>query len=153
MLEPIDESELNLKSKFLAGEVVKSEKPENVMSSKSGSEINLASEAVPSPEVREQKEGQMERDSAYDKILAKVKNSSTVIHNDVSSDARIANDELDYENKIINLVGLAQLKGVAHAVKVAQHMEDNYLLDELHDRLLAQELHDALVKKGMITEI
>jgi hypothetical protein len=48
---------------------------------------------------------------------------------------------------------LAEAKGVVHAVKVAQHLEDNYLLDELHDRLLATDLHDALVKKGMITEV
>jgi hypothetical protein len=72
---------------------------------------------------------------------------------DVSVDAKIASDEVDYENKIIKLVEMAEAKGVVHAVKVAQHLEDNYLLDELHDRLLAVDLHDALVKKGMISEV
>jgi len=87
------------------------------------------------------------------KILAKVKNPATTTKNDVSADAKTTNEETDYENKIIKLVELAEAKGVVHAVKVAQHLEDNYLLDELHDRLLATDLHDALVKKGMITEV
>jgi hypothetical protein len=40
-----------------------------------------------------------------------------------------------------------------HAVKVARHLEDDYVLDTFHDKLLADELHDALLKKGLIEEI
>jgi hypothetical protein len=141
MLEPIEEGDLNLKSKFR--EVV-------------GENPNLPkteTENLPTAENLEMKEGDVEKENAYAKILAKVKNPATTTRNDVSADAKTTNEETDYENKIIKLVELAEAKGVVHAVKVAQHLEDNYLLDELHDRLLATDLHDALVKKGMITEV
>jgi hypothetical protein len=152
MLEPIEESDLDLKSKFTKGGVPKAEKVESENAPKSNLEVKLAPEIVPSPEAAERKEGQMEKEEAYNKILAKVKSPSAVLHDDVSTDAKTAGDETDYENKIIKLVEIAETKGVVHAVKVARHLEDNYLLDELHDRLLATDLHDALVKKGMITE-
>ena len=153
MLEPIDESDLDLKSKFTKGGVPKTEKAESENVPKSNLEVKLVPEAAPTLETAERKEGQMEKEEAYNKILAKVKSPSTVLHDDVSTDVKTASDETDYENKIIKLVELAETKGVVHAVKVARHMEDNYLLDELHDRLLATDLHDALVKKGMISEL
>lgn len=153
MLEPIDESDLDLKSKFAKVSVPKTEKGESENEPENKSEVKLAPETAPTPEVAERKEGQMEKEDAYAKILAKVKSPTTVLHDDVSTDAKTANDETDYENKIVKLVEIAEMKGVVHAVKVARHLEDNYLLDELHDRLLATDLHDALVKKGMITEV
>ncbi|MFZ2188321.1 MAG: hypothetical protein WAV73_02035 [Candidatus Moraniibacteriota bacterium] len=145
MLEPIEDGDLDLKNKFLKGG------PEGEKSVVSSSPKDDP-EVIPTPEAPERKEGKVERDDTYAKILAKVKSSNPVAQNDVSTDAKIAGEGTDYENKIIKLVELAEAKGVVHAVKVAQHMEDNYLLDELHDRLLATDLHDALVKKGMITE-
>lgn len=146
MLEPIDESDLDFKNKFL-----KSDPSAEKMADPSLPKTNTI-EFAPTPEAAERKEGQMEKDSAYNKILEKVKSPVAATQSDVSADAKIANDEADYENTIIKLVELAENKGIVHAVKVAKHMEDNYLLDELHDRLLAVDLHDALVKKGMITE-
>lgn len=145
-LEPIEESDLNLENKFVKGgtETKKTEGagiPENVP------------ETAPTREMPEKKEGAMEKDSAYSKILAKMKAASSAVHSDVSTDAKAASEETDYESKIVKLVEIAETKGVAHAVKVAQHLEDNYTLDELHDRLLAEDLHNALVKKGMIREI
>jgi hypothetical protein len=145
MLEPIEDGDLDLKNKFIKGGI---EGEKRVVSNlpKDDSEI------IPTPEAPERKEGRVERDDTYAKILAKVKSSNPAAQSDVSADAKIAGEGTDYENKIIKLVELAEAKGVVHAVKVAQHMEDNYLLDELHDRLLATDLHDALVKKGMIVE-
>ena len=74
------------------------------------------------------------------------------VQGDVVKDAQAASQEIDADGKINKLVGLAEAKGVVHAVSVAKHMEDNYILDEFHDRL-ADELHDALVKRGLIKEI
>ena len=182
MLEPTEESDLERKTKFIkdgilidkttAPEAPKKEPEMKPMLEKASplyaseevssplpvasSEImppSGMSEMIPSQEGAERKEGAMEKDDAYAKILAKVKSSGTAIQSDVSLDAKIASDEADYESKIIKLVEIAETKGVVHAVKVAKHLEDNYLLDELHDRLLATDLHDALVKKGIITEI
>jgi hypothetical protein len=146
MLEPIEEGDLDLKTKFLKGGVPGGEKREMPSLPKKETEV------APSAEVLEKKEGRMEKEAAYAKILAKAKSPVATAQSDVASDAKSASEETDYEGKIIKLVEIAETKGLVHAVKVAQHLEDNYLLDELHDRLLAADLHDALVKKGMITE-
>ncbi len=146
MLEPIEDGDLDLKSKFLKGSEAGMEKVAMPSLPKSNAEV------APSPEAPERKEGMMEKDDVYAKILAKAKISASATQSDVFADAKMAGEGTDYENKIIKLIELAETKGIVHAVKVAQHLEDNYLLDELHDRLLAVDLHDALVKKGMITE-
>ena len=96
-----------------------------------------------------------ERDNAYNRILSKLQESKqiTVDPNAVNLDASLVNQEKDAEGKIQYLVDLAQNKGVFYAVKVAQHLENNYVLDMFHDKLLSDVLHDALVKKGLIKEI
>jgi hypothetical protein len=141
-LEPIEDSDLNLKEKFLGGKG-KNEAP----AKDAGPEIKA--EATP-----EKKEGMAEKESAYAKILSKVSaQKPPVLTSEVPADAEAANAGIDAESKINNLVQLAETKGIPHAVKVARHMEDNYTLDEFHDRLLGEELHSALVKRGMIKEI
>ena len=72
---------------------------------------------------------------------------------EVASDAEAGAQKSDAESQVQHLVDIAQQKGVMHAVRVARHMEDNYVLDAFHDSMLADELHDALMKKGMIKEI
>lgn len=153
MLEPIEETDLNLKSKFSEGGLAKSANAEGANGLENKSEATAAPESIPMSEKLEKKEGSVEKEATYERILSKVKNPVDVIHNNVSNDARLANSQIDYESKVTHLVQIAETKGVAHAVKVAQHLEDNYLLDELHDRLLADDLHDALIRKGLITEI
>lgn len=145
-LEPIDDSDLDLKDKFVGGGI-----PEK----RTESEIPVGpeEERMPIPEqVIERKEGQVEKDETYSKILTKITAAVPAQDDKVGSDAELANAGVDAESKIRNLVNLAEVKGVVHAVKVARHMEDNYLLDEFHDRLMADELHDALLKKGLITQ-
>lgn len=144
-LEPIEDNDLNLKGKFLGGE---EKKIEQGVPAEKKEKIFIPEQTV------ERKEGQMEKETAYGKILSKVTTAAApIVHDDVADDAKIASLEKDGEGKINNLVNLAQMKGIPHAVKVAMHLEDNYVLDEFHDRLLSQELHDALVQKGMIKEI
>jgi len=141
-LEPIDEKDLDLKGKF---------------SEKAVSDGNLSIEnEVPkvAQEVVERKEGGGEKDSSYSKILSKVKTTSVPTdHAEVKSDADLASEEADVNGRVERLVDLAMQKGVVHAVKVAQHLDDNYMLDELHDKLMADELHDALMQKGLIRDI
>jgi len=142
-LEPINEEDLNLKDKFLGGKELKK-------TTESPKENIIRVEKKP-----EKKEGIVEKEAAYSKILSKAPSQAkkTQIVEDVAVDASTVNTGIDAESKIDNLVKLAETKGVAHAVKVAQHMEDNYTLDEFHDRLLGEELHKALVDKGIIKEI
>jgi hypothetical protein len=95
-----------------------------------------------------------EKDNSYSKILSKVKTApaKNTDEQEVASDAQAVSQKSDAESQIQHLVDVAMQKGVIHAVKVAQHMEDNYILDMFHDKLLSEELHDALVKKGLIKE-
>jgi hypothetical protein len=140
-IEPIEEKDLDLEAKFKG----KAEIPlEGNLSEAVKVEKEPASELTPT-----------EKDSAYNKILAKVQQSSqmTVDPGAVASDAASVYQKSDSEGQIQNLVDLAMAKGVVHSVKVAQHLEDNYVLDMFHDKLLSDELHGALLKKGLIKEI
>lgn len=142
-LEPIEESDLDLEGKIKRG---------------------VAGEALPEHQIpfsdveREmpQEISSAEKDDAYGKILLKVQTQTdddVVDQTVVADDARTGAEKIDAESQISHLIDIAGQKGVVHAVKVAQHMQDNYVLDTFHDRMLADELHDALVEKGMIKEL
>ena len=141
-LEPIEEKDLNLKDKFI-------EKPKE----QAGGAESQAEKAPVLENAPEQKEGEAEKEEAYSKILSKVKVAKPPADDSIPADAQDANLAQSAEAKVIKLVDLAMQKGVIHAVKVARHMEDNFVLDEFHDRLLADELHDALIKRGLLREI
>ena len=143
-LEPIEESDLNLEGKLKHGSV-----------DFSGNKNNL--ETVPAVAIEREKSQEIsagEKDASYGKILSKVQTQTDDLkEEEVATDAKIGVQKIDAESQIQHLVDIAQQKGVMHAVRVARHMEDNYVLDAFHDSMLADELHDALMKKGMIKEI
>lgn len=138
-LEPIEEKDLDLEGKLKRADLgigTEQEKPYQV-------ETETAQEISAS-----------EKDDSYNQILSKVQSQTNdVDYGAVATDAHEGAQKIDAETQVQHLVDLASQKGVIHAVKVAQHMQDNYILDTFHDRLLAQELHDALVRKGMIKEL
>lgn len=68
---------------------------------------------------------------------------------DVDTDALQVNRLMDAATQVNQLVELAQVKGVAHAVAVARKMNDLYVLDTMHDEL-ADKLYEALKAKGLI---
>ncbi|NTV41245.1 MAG: hypothetical protein HGA61_03140 [Candidatus Moranbacteria bacterium] len=142
-LEPIEESDLDLERKLKKGEVgifQKRESPVYAFEKETPVEIVSA-----------------ERDNAYGKILSKVQmqatDDETGNQDEVFQDAQIGAAKENAQAQVSHLIDLAGQKGVVHAVKVARHMEDNYVLDTFHDKLLADELHSALVSRGMIKEI
>jgi hypothetical protein len=145
-LEPIEEGDMNLKEKFIGGGGTgKMEMGKEEMA-------NPVEKIIEKP--AERKEGVVEKEAAYSKILSKIPTQSPAVPaDDVAMDATSANSGIDAQSKVTNLVKIAETKGIAHAVKVARHMEDNYTLDEFHDKLLGEELHSALVTKGIIKEI
>lgn len=141
-LEPIEGSDLDLESKFKkggeelprregTGQPIKAEKeaPKEVISS--------------------------EKNNAYGKILSKIQAQPPADINpeEVEKDAANVYQKTDADSQIQRLIDIAMAKGVIHAVKVARHLEDNYVIDMFHDKILADELHDALIKKGIIKEI
>jgi len=141
-LEPIEESDLDLEGKIKRG-------TEGPFSSQEAPIVANIEREVPREIVS------AEKDDAYGKILSKVQTQSSVSvdENAVAVDAQVGVTKIDAESQIQHLVDIAGQKGVVHAVKVAQHMQDNFILDTFHDRMLGEELHDALVSKGMIKEI
>jgi len=146
-LEPIEDADLNLKNKFL-GESEKDGAGE--AKKETGKKVETLDFSEKAPE---RKEGAVEKEAAYSKILSKVKKPMAPADESIASDAESASVESGAEAKIEKLVQLATQKGVIHAVKVARHLDDNYTLDEFHDRLMAEDFHDALVQKGLIREL
>lgn len=141
-LEPIDENNLNNQKESAIGNVGNSVFKEDENLFKIEKEVSL-------------EKSEAEKDSAYLQIMSKFSNISnlSVSDDDISNDAKNVSQEVDAQSKINHLVNLAVLKGVPHAVKVARHFEDNYVLDAFHDKLMADELHDALVEKGLLKNI
>jgi len=141
-LETTEEGDANLAKKF--GHV---EKRDFDKQNESKKEVPSFSEKEISQEIPV-----TEKDSSYNKILSKIKKKSGDDKDtgSVVSDAKSVSQKTDSESQIKHLVGLAINKDVVYAVKVAKHLEDNYVLDMFHDKLLSDELHDALVRKGLI---
>jgi len=139
-LEPIEESDLDLERKLKQGGLENPQLPEQpaaAVEKEQPQEISAA-----------------EKDSAYGTILSKVQSQPADDQaQDVATDAQAVFQKTDSQSQVQHLVDLAMQKGVPHAVNVARHMEDYYVLDTFHDKLLADELHDALVAKGLITEL
>lgn len=138
MLEPIDERDLNLENKFKfpGKETGSQEKDVFRVEKETPREIVGA-----------------EKDNAYQDVLAKIKtdDGTQVDPIAVANDAAHLNT-VDPQTHVQHLVEIALQKGMVHAVKVARHMDDNYILDMFHDRLLSDQLHEALLKKGVIKE-
>jgi hypothetical protein len=141
-LEPIEESDLDLEGKLKRGTVEgvfhDKEVPAFAVEKESPVEISAA-----------------EKDGAYGTILSKVqiKQNDEIDPSAVALDAELGSKLTTADSQVSHLIDIAQQKGVVHAVKVARHMEDNYILDTFHDKLLAEELHAALLSKGMIKEL
>jgi len=145
-LEPIEEKDLDMKSKFIEDKLEGNARED-------AQEIAKPDVLAPEQAV-ERKEGAVEKDDAYSKIISKIQSPSPQTDEaDVKIDADITGKAMDIESRINNLVDIAMQKGVAHAVKVAKQLDDNYMLDGFHDKLMVDEFHDALIKKGLIKEL
>ena len=109
-------------------------------------------EATPTLETEPVVETKMDRGSEqYAKILSQVSTQTSATDDEVNQDATAVGALEEAEKKVHTLVELAQVKGVAHAVRVAKRMNDLYVLDTMHDEL-ADKLYDGLLAKGLITK-
>lgn len=57
------------------------------------------------------------------------------------------------EDQILKIVELASTKDPYFAIKVAKHIDNNYILDKVHDRLTEDQVREALVKKGLLENV
>ena len=86
------------------------------------------------------------------KVSAPVPSSQTVSDvAEVELDAKSVYNEMDEETRVTKLLSLVETKGAEYAVKVAIHLNDNYVLDRMHDEL-ASRFYEALVAKGVIRD-
>lgn len=86
----------------------------------------------------------------YTKILSQVSNPIQADEKDVATDVvALAESAVSAESTIVQLVSLAETKGVVHAVAVAKKLGDYYVLDVMHDQL-ADKLYEALLAKGLV---
>lgn len=111
----------------------------------------IESPVVPESQAERKVELKNENETLYQKILSSVSGTSPQIDGDVDSDAQKIILKTDADSKVSQLVDLATTKGVAYAVKVARHLDDFYVLDQLHDDL-ANKLYESLKEKGLISE-
>lgn len=59
----------------------------------------------------------------------------------------------DPAQQIERIVQIAITHDPVHAIKVAQHLDDNYVLNEVHDRLVEDQVREELIKRGLLKEI
>ncbi len=85
----------------------------------------------------------------YSAILTQAVTATSVVPQDIDADVESVGQETDSVSRVTQLVELAQVKGVAHAVAVARKLNNFYVLDTMHDEL-ADTLYDALKAKGLI---
>ncbi len=85
----------------------------------------------------------------FSAILTQSGSTSSAAPQEIHTDAEKVGQLTDAASRVNQLVELAQVKGVAHAVAVARKLNDLYVLDTMHDEL-ADKLYDAFKAKGLI---
>ena len=167
--EPIEQKDLDLAKKI---------KEVNIDSEKGVSDDIEKKGAVPAPEISKESQSEISVESPADtevladkpeeRVSEKIETARQTIGAqqtppaaNVASDAQSVSEIQEFEKKVEKLVEIAVQKGPEHAIRVAQHMDenkdlaqaDNYTLDEIHDRLMEDELRSQLVQKGLLQEL
>lgn len=70
--------------------------------------------------------------------------------NSVKEQAKNISKITDAEEQVKKLVDLAVREDPFTAIKVAQHLDENYVLDELHDELVEEKTRKILLEKGLL---
>ncbi|MEA2007407.1 MAG: hypothetical protein U9O20_04600 [Patescibacteria group bacterium] len=101
----------------------------------------------------EKKEGAIEQSRKKLEKSNPVKKISSAGKAEVSRHAKEIGDLDDADQQVEKLVQLAQNEDPFVAIKVAQHLDDNFVLDQLHDGLLEEKTRKVLVDKGLLKNI
>lgn len=133
-------------------------KPEGTQSSESFSEVpgekKDADGAMPTETSPETEKKSEKAELHFSNILSRVGATGSQQPSDaaaVATDAQGVAGMTDAESQVNELVQIATVKGIAHAVSVARKLNDFYVLDRMHDEL-AEKFYEALKAKGMIQE-
>ena len=104
----------------------------------------------------EEKKVEQAIEKSGEKLKAKTSTSSDDNTDDQSVDIRDIEkniDEmkkLDVDEQVEHLVQVAIHKDPILAIGIAKHLNDNYLLDELHSDLTEDKIRDILDQKGLL---
>lgn len=112
-------------------------------------------------EVREmkEKENALEKEKPYlEKIKEKISQGSASDDKDDKADGK---DDVkkqaqeiyalqDADQQVEKLLQLAMQEDPFQAIKVAEHLDENYVLDKLHDGLLKEKIQKILKEKGIL---
>jgi hypothetical protein len=101
----------------------------------------------------EQKEDAIEESRKKLEKAAPAKKNSNASKAEVSRHAKEIGGLEDADQQIEKLVQLAQSKDPFVAIKVAQHLDDNFVLDQLHDGLLEEKTRKILIEKGLLKDL
>jgi hypothetical protein len=104
----------------------------------------------------EEKKAEQAIEKSGEKLKAQTSTSSDDDTDDQSVDIRDVEkniDEmkkLDVDEQIEHLVQVAIHKDPVLAIGIAKHLNDNYILDELHSDLTEDKIRDILDQKGLL---
>ncbi len=59
----------------------------------------------------------------------------------------------DAQEQVDRLIDLAKHENPFLAIKVAKHLDNNYVLDSVHDELLEEKTRKILIEKGLLKEV
>lgn len=132
--------------------------PEGTQSGEVSAEVSKEKQdmdgAMPTETSPEQEKKSEKAELHFSNILSRVGGAGSQQSDDtaaIASDAQSVAGMTDAESQVNELVQIATVKGIAHAVNVARKLNDFYVLDRMHDEL-AEKFYEALKAKGMIQE-
>ena len=80
------------------------------------------------------------------------KTSSTADKQDVQKHVNEVMAIKDAGQQVQRIVELASSKDPFFAIKVAQQLDDNFVLDQVHDELIEDQVRNILIDKGLLKE-
>ncbi len=104
----------------------------------------------------EEKKAEQAIEKSGEKLKAQTSTSSDDDTNDQSVDIRDVEKNIDEMRKldvgeqVEHLVQVAIHKDPVLAIGIAKHLNDNYILDELHSDLTEDKIRDILDQKGLL---
>ena len=128
------------------------ERPDKVNSGTEQSERGVDKELYKN----EEKKAAQAIEKSGEKLKAQASTSSNDSDGDQSVDIRDIEKnidemkELDVSEQVDHLVQVAIHKDPALAIDIAKHLNDNYILDELHSDLTEDKIRDILDQKGLL---
>ena len=132
--------------------------PVSGFSSESGAEKKeMNFENISNPESNFEKKEDFEKRKEVLESIKKSdeieKNDSMVSEESVEIHAKDISLIKDIEQQIEKIVQLAVQKDPYVAIKVAKHLDENYILDQVHDKLREDEVRKILIDKKLLENI